>query len=137
MNRLKRLPKEVFISHAHQDRLFVAKVTKILRQHKIKFWYSPKHIIGAQRWYDEIGKALTRCDWFLIVLSPHAVKSKWVKHEYLYVLNNNRFEDKIVPVIYKACRWERPFWTLQSLQWVSFEQDYQAATRNLLKTWGL
>jgi hypothetical protein len=137
MKRRKRLPRKIFISHAHQDRVFVAKLIKVLRRHGIKYWYSPKHIAGAQKWYDEIGKALAHCDWFLMVLSPHSAKSKWVKHEYLYVLNDDRFEEKIVPVIYKKCAWEKRFWTLQSLQWISFEQDYKTACQELLKIWGV
>ena len=72
----KRRPREVIISHAHQDRRLVAKPTKLLQMHRIEYWYSPKHILGAQQWHDEIGTALARCDWFLLVLSPHAVKSK-------------------------------------------------------------
>jgi hypothetical protein len=79
-----RVPREVFISHAHQDRTFVAKVIKLLQRHRIHYWYSPKHIVGAQQWHDEIGKALERCDWFLLVLTPHAVKSKWVGPECMY-----------------------------------------------------
>ncbi len=93
--------------------------------------------MGAQKWYDEIGKALADCDWFLLVLSPHAIKSKWVKHEYLYALSDDRFEGKIVPVIYKKCAWKKRFWTLQSLQWISFEQDYKIGLRDLVKIWGV
>jgi hypothetical protein len=39
------------------------------------------NIRGAQQWHDEIGTALKRCDWFLLVLSPQSVRSMWVKHE--------------------------------------------------------
>jgi hypothetical protein len=137
MKRTGRRPRRIFISHAHQDREFVTRLIKAFGQYKIKFWYSPKHIVGAQKWYDEIGKALATCDWFLLVLSPHAVRSKWVKFEYLYALNDERFEGRIVPVIYKKSAWEKRYWTLQSLQWVSFEQDYQIGLRELVRIWGI
>jgi len=130
-------PREIFISHAHQDVAFVAKLIEILREHRLKYWYSPKHIVGAQQWHDEIGKALARCDWFLIVLSPDAMKSKWVCHEYFYALNDNRYEGRIVPVLHKPCRWKRISWTLRRFQWVNFQQDHDAASRELLRTWGL
>ena len=112
----KRRPREVFISHAHQDRRFVAKLIKLLQRHRIEYWYSPKHIVGAQQWHDEIGKALTRCDWFLLVLSPYAVKSKWVGHEYVYALDDERYAGRIVPVLYKECKWKKLSWTLKGLQ---------------------
>jgi len=129
------LPREVFISHAHQDRAFVANLTRILRQERIKYWYSPKHIVGAQQWHDELGKALARCDWFIIVLSPNAVKSKWVGYECVYALNDDRYDGKIVPVLYKTCRWKQLSWTLRGFQWVIFKRDYQTFARKLLKTW--
>ena len=135
--RTKPLPKEVFISHAHRDRAFAARLIQVLQAHRIKYWYSPKHILGAQQWHDEIGKALARCYWFLIVLSPNAVRSKWVGYEYFYALDDDRFGGKIVPVIYKQCRWKKVLWTLRRLQCVNFEQDFDAACRDLLKTWGL
>ena len=93
------IPHEVFISHAHEDGAFVANLIKVLQRHRIKYWFSPKHIVAAQQWHDEIGKALARCDWFLVVLSPHAVKSKWVRHECLYALNDDRYAGSIVPVL--------------------------------------
>jgi hypothetical protein len=137
MKRTKRLPREVFISHAHQDRIFIAKLTRIFRRHNIKYWYSPKHIVGGQQWLDEIGNALARCDWFLVVLSPHAARSKWVQYECSYALNDNRYTKRIVPVLHKSCNWRRLSWTLKAFQWVNFRQNHQAATRDLLKTWGL
>lgn len=138
MKRRNQFPKEVFISHAHQDRAFVRKLTRLLQRHRIKFWFSPKHIVGAQQWHDEIGKALERCDWFLVVLSPNAVKSKWVGHEYFYAFNDDsRQGKKIVPVLYKNCQWKRLSWTLRKFQWVDFRQNYSLACSELLKTWGI
>jgi hypothetical protein len=79
------------------------RLTGLLDRHHIKYWYSPKHIVAAQQWHDEIGSALERCDWFLLVLSPAAVRSKWVGHEYFFALNDNRYAGKIVPVLFKKC----------------------------------
>ena len=135
--RAKSLPKEVFISHAHRDRAFVKRLVQVLQAHQIKYWYSPKHIAGAQEWHDEIGKALVRCDWFMLVLSPQAVKSKWVVHEYFYAFDTDRYTGRIVPVLYKPCRWERLSWTLRRFQWVNFDRDFDAGCFALLKTWGI
>jgi len=117
--------------------MFVAKLIKLLQRHRIHFWYSPKHVVGAQQWHDEIGKALERCDWFLLVLTPHAVKSKWVGHECMYALNDDRYAGRIVPVLCKECKWKQLSWTLKGLQWVDFRRDYQTACRDLLKIWGI
>lgn len=133
--RTKPFPKEIFLSHAHQDGAFIERLTKVLQAHRLKYWYSPKHIVGAQQWHDEIGKALARCDWFLLVLSPEAVKSKWVGHEYFYAFDSGRYAGRIVPVLYKKCRWSRLSWTLRRFQWVNFDRDFDAGCFDLLKTW--
>ena len=75
------MPNEVFLSHSSADRAFVARLANVLRSHGIPVWYSDTDIRGAQQWHDEIGSALKRCDWLVLILSPDAVASKWVKSE--------------------------------------------------------
>ena len=72
------MPKRVriFLSHSSTDRRFVERLAGILDNHKLPYWYSVRHIVGAQQWYDETGKALATCNWFVLVLSPASVKSK-------------------------------------------------------------
>lgn len=130
-------PREVFLSHASKDRAFARKLCAAFRAHKIKFWFAPYRIVGSQRWHDEIGKALNRCDWFLLVLSPAAVRSKWVKHELLFALGEDRYEDRIVPVVYKSCQFKRLSWTLAQIQYVDFREDFQEGCREIRRVWGL
>jgi hypothetical protein len=138
MRRIRlRRPKELFLSHAHADRRFVNRLVAVLRSHGIPYWYSKTHLIGAQQWHDEIGRALDRCDWFLIVLSPKATKSEWVKRELVYVLNEKRYRGKILPVLLKPCNYNRLSWTLSEYQMVDFRTNFQKGTTRLLKAWGL
>ena len=138
MRRIQLLrPKELFLSHAHADRRFVNRLVTVLRSYGIPYWYSKTHLIGAQQWHDEIGQALDRCDWFLIVLSPKATKSEWVKRELVYALNERRYRGKIVPVLLKSCNYNRLSWTLSEYQMVDFRTDFHQGTRKLLKAWGL
>jgi len=134
--RSASLPREVFLSHSSQDRAFVKKLAKVLRRHGVPFWYGESHILGAEQWHDEIGKALARCDWFLLVLSPHSVRSKWVKRELLYALTEDRYIERILPVLRKPCDHARLSWTLASFQFVDFSGDFNEACRLLLRRWG-
>ena len=131
-----RRPKELFLSHAHADRAFLSSLTEILGNHGIRFWYSKIHLRGAQQWHDEIGHALARCDWFLVVLSPAATKSEWVKRELVYALNARRYRGKIVPVLLLPCKYGRLSWTLGEFQIVDFSNDFDDGCKNLLKVWG-
>jgi len=119
------LPQEVFLSPSDRDRQFVTVLADMMRRHGIPVWYSRTNILGAQQWHDEIGAALHRCDWFVLVLSPHAVESIWVKRELLFSLQQNRFEDKIIPLLYQSCAYERLSWTLSLSQMVDFTQTFE------------
>jgi hypothetical protein len=90
------LPKEVFLWHSSKDRDFATNVAELLRRHGIPVWYSRTNIIGAQEWHDEIGAALHRCNWFVIVLSPNTIRSTWTKNELLFALNHPRYKSRIV-----------------------------------------
>lgn len=92
---------------------------------------------GAQQWQDEIGLALHRCDWFVVILSPKAVKSMWVKRELSYALIQKRFENKIVPVLYRHCDYERLHWVLASTQAVNVTGEFASGCRDLLRIWGI
>jgi TIR domain len=129
------VPKKLFLSHASQDRAFVNKLATFLAERKIPFWYSKRHLVGAKQWHDEIGKALKNCDWFLVVLSPAAVRSKWVKRELLYALQKDRYENRIVPVLIEPCDLESLSWTLASIQRVDFLKGFKKSCRELIKIW--
>lgn len=107
-----------------------------LRRHGVPVFFSPQHILGAQQWQNEILSALQRCDWFVVLLSPDAINSMWVKREVAFALQDRRYEDRIIPLKYREC-------DLKSLQWltlfqmVHFTDDFTAGCRNLLKTWSI
>jgi hypothetical protein len=131
------IPSEVFLSHASADQKFVTRLAETLRRHGVPVWYSRTNILGAQQWHDEIGAALKRCDWFLVVLSSNSVESMWVKRELLFALQQNRFEDKIVPLLYQPCDFERLSWVLSSFQRVDFQKGFDEGCQHLFRTWGL
>jgi hypothetical protein len=132
-----RSKREVFLSHSSQDRSFVLRLARTLKQHKIKYWYSATHIAGAKQWHDEIGRALARCDWFLVVLTPASVRSAWVKRELLFALNQDRYNERIIPVLRKPCDYARLSWTLSEFQLVDFTGNFDAGCQQLLGIWKL
>lgn len=108
-----------------------------MRAHGVPVWYSQTNVIGARQWHDEIGAALQRCDWFVLILSPNSVISTWVKRELLYALRQDRLENKIVPLIFQLCDYERLSWTLSDFQMVNFTGSFDDGCSALLRMWGL
>ena len=130
-------PSEVFLSHSSLDRQFATEIAELLRVHGIPRWYSQVNILGAQQWHDEIGAALRRCDWLIVLLSPNSVDSIWVKREVLFALNDHRYAERIVPVLYQECDYDQLSWTLSLLQIVDFTHGFDEGCRALLRVWGI
>lgn len=77
MKPAKRGPQgSVFLSHSSKDRRFVERLVGVLKKHGVNYWFSAAHIVGATQWHDEIGHALQRSRWFLVVLTPNAARSQ-------------------------------------------------------------
>jgi hypothetical protein len=131
------LPKEIFLSHSDLDRHLVEKLAAMLVRHGLSVWYCRNRIRGGQQWHDEIGAALNRCDWFVIVLSPGALKSMWAKRELMFSLQQSRYENRIVPLLYQRCDYEVLSWTLSSFQMIDFTQTFEQGFRDLLQVWNL
>lgn len=132
-----KIPREVFLSHANRDHRFASWLKEELQSHGVSVWYSEAQIVGAQQWHDEIGKGLERCDWFLLVLSPSAVRSTWVKRELLFALESSHFNKRIIPVIFRPCEVKKLSWTLSSMQHVNFTESRTAGLVELLRIWGI
>ena len=131
------IPEEVFLSHSDNDREFVTHLANVIRNHGIPAWYSRTDIVGAQQWHDEIGRALNRCDWFVVILSPNAVESRWVKRELLFALDQSHFGERIIPLLYRDCDYKKLSWTLSIFQMVEFTKNSNDGFRDLFRIWGI
>ncbi|MFL5542997.1 MAG: toll/interleukin-1 receptor domain-containing protein, partial [Longimicrobiaceae bacterium] len=83
------------------------------------------------------GAALSRCDWFVILLTHASVESMWVKRELLYALRQKRYESHIIPIIVEPCDLERLSWVLSDLQIIDLRPGFEEGCRQLLKLWGI
>ena len=128
---------KVFLSHSHQDRAFVEKLAAVLKRHRISYWYSGTDIVGAQQWHDEIGSALAKCNWLLLVLTPAAVRSEWVKLELFHALDEHRYRKHIIPLLRKPCNLKKLSWTLNSFQRVDFTGNFDEACQQLFRIWNV
>jgi TIR domain-containing protein len=130
-------PKEVFLSHSSKNRASATGLADTLRNHGVPVWYSSINIRSAQQWHDEIGKALKRCDWFLLLITKASCKSKWVKQELSYALNHRQYNNHILPIKAEKCPYEALSWTLGNFQMVDFDVRNNRGFKEILATWGI
>lgn len=124
----------VFISHSSLDRDFVERqIIAPLRSHGIETWYSKDSIETAAEWEKKIREGLRSCDWFLVVMTPRSVASKWVQREVFWAME--RREGRIIPVLLETCDPEDLHLGLLPIQYIDFRQEVEAARRKLLSIW--
>jgi hypothetical protein len=120
-------PLSIFISYARTDSSFTDRLEADLQARNFYTWVDRRKLEGGQVWLDELEKAIDRCHVLLVVLSPNAVKSDYVRMEYRYA---QKLGKSVIPLEYQSC--QRVPIDLNSLQWVSFTEEYEKGLRELL-----
>src|SRR6266571_6881572 len=81
----------IFVSHSHLDNDFGTKLAQDLRgvlKDEQAVWYDVLGgLHGGVTWWEKIVEELTARDVFLLVLSPDAMNSLWVRREIDMALN--------------------------------------------------
>lgn len=127
--------KKVFISHSSQDRVFVEDVLiPILKEHSIVPWYSKDDIAITEKWEESIKRNLKESEWIIIVLSPNAIKSDWVKAEVHWAIETK--PERIIPILYEECDAIDLHLKLPRIQYVDFVNSPQDWQEKLLRVWG-
>lgn len=93
------LVDHVFIAYAREDwEELVAPLTLALQDAGIKNWVDQYLMQGSDDWQAAIEQALHECWLMLLVLSPDALESRYVRLAYRYFINR---EKPVIPLAYK------------------------------------
>jgi hypothetical protein len=125
-------PSTVFVSHATRDRKWVEKhIVRLLETNDIKPWYSTESIKTGAQWEREIKRGMESCDWFVLVVSPRAEESEWIKDELNWAIYNR--PTRIVPVILEYCNLWNFHIRLPRIQHIDFTRDISIAEQKLVQ----
>ena len=81
LNPLAHDPRRVFISHAKADAALAHRLAADLERDGIPVWIAPESIQHGEEWVEAIGRGLDESAFFVVILTPAGVASKWVKKE--------------------------------------------------------
>src|SRR5215469_36576 len=102
----EELPKRVFVSHSHADNATAHPLVQALRDAGYEVWYDESNM-EAGNLADTIERELRDADVCVVVLSPEAVASPWVKSEWYaaweLMRDPNQRLKALVPVIAAPC----------------------------------
>lgn len=89
---------KVFLSHAHSDERLAERVSRILEDAGLQVWDATREIMPGDNWAATLGNALQESQAMVVLVTPDAMRSKWVRWEIEYALGQTRFRERLVPV---------------------------------------
>lgn len=126
---------KIFISHASKDKDFVDRFVSDLAAHGVPVWYDKLDVRLGDSIPGKINIGISEAKYFLIVLSPAAVKSKWVQEELNAALMRQVASAGtfLIPVLVEDCD-VPPL--LNHRRFADFRKDYEAGLEELLEVFG-
>ena len=85
----------LFASYAHRNIRDVFPIIRRLADARFRVWYD-EGIEPGNEWPEEVGRALTTCQLFLVFMSPEAMESRNVRNE----INMAAAENKAIMVVF-------------------------------------
>ena len=126
-----RDPRQIFISHAHEDAEFAHRLAADLGTRGWRIWIAPDSILPGEKWVDAIERGLATSGVFVVALTPAAIRSRWVKTETnAAIALEHREAIRLVPLDVEACD-ALLLWS--GYQSVSFRSTYEDGLRGLLR----
>jgi formylglycine-generating enzyme len=125
-----RDPRQIFISHAHEDADFAHRLAADLSVRGWRVWIAPESILPGEKWVAAIERGLATSGVFVVALTPAAIRSRWVRTETnAAIALEHREAVRLTPLDVEAC--DAPLlWS--SYQCVSFRNTYEDGLRGLL-----
>jgi hypothetical protein len=96
------MSKNIFISYSRRDQEFVTRLAADLNAQVAGVWFDQSAIQAGEKWHDEIMEGIRECKAFILVLSPDAAESKYVREEINKALELGK---TIFPIVYRHGRW--------------------------------
>src|SRR5262245_20437218 len=103
------MTKEIFISYSRRDQEFVTRLASDLDAQVAGVWFDQSAIQLGEKWHDEIMEGIRDCKAFILVLSPDAAESKYVREEVNKALE---LDKTIFPILYRPGKWTGEFESL-------------------------
>ncbi len=112
---------KVFISYAHADQAAAQRVARQLGAAGLDVWFDRDKLQPGDNWALALGRAIADSDALVVLLSPDALASEWVQREIEYALTEQRYKNRVVPVVVRPTR--NVPWILRNFQMLDFRTE--------------
>lgn len=126
----------VFLSHTSIDKPFVEKLANDLRRVGVNVWFDKWEIKVGESLTWKIEQGIRGNEHLIIVLSPEAISSEWVRSELGAAWAKQMQQKKVVvlPILYRDC--DIPLFLLDR-KYADFRSDYQDGFKELAGVLGI
>ena len=129
------MTKQVFISHATADAQFAHRLADDLQRLGLQVWIAPESIRPGEGWVEAIERGLAESSHMVVVLTPAALESEWVRKETdVAIAQERKGLIQVIPLDVEPC--EVPL-LLGSYQMASFRRNYDASLCQLVDILGV
>lgn len=87
----------IFISYAHKDAGIAQSITRRLEGLGYRVWMD-EALIADRRWEEAVRAEVKESDAFIVILSDHANRSRWVEYESALAMRSGK-DKLILPVL--------------------------------------
>jgi hypothetical protein len=123
---------KVLVSHSHADAELAARISVALRNEGLEMWNPDLNLLPGDNWAAEVARALEKSDAMVVLLTPDAISSPWVRREMEYALGAKRYSNRLIPVAIgdraRIPSHDVP-WIVRQLPWVELEDREQGPAR--------
>lgn len=120
---------DIFISYSRHDREFAIRLVRDLEASGLTVFFDQR-IAPGESWAASLSKAIESARYLLVVLSPEAVESEWIRQEVIVALEREtQGKARVVPLMLRECN---PPLFLAQKTYADFTKDYHTGLRQLL-----
>ena len=126
----------IFISHSSKDNTFGKRIVRDLREAfgNDAVWYDTQGgLNGGDIWWGEIVQELEQCNIFILIVSPEAMESEWVRREFNIALTAKK---QIIPILHRKCKMWIDLKIIQAIEFLS-PLTYNSSFEQLMKVIGV
>ena len=120
---------KIFLSYSSEDRVIAERLALQLKKGGLDIWDPAEALFPGDNWALHIGNALQESDAMVVLVSPHSMKSQWVRQEFEFAMGSDRYKGRLIPVLVKPTK-DMP-WILKRFPMVKIGHDLTEAIRKI------
>ena len=120
---------KVFLSYTEADREVAREIASRLEEAGHDVWSADNALFPGENAALEAGKALDKAEAMVVLISPQAMKSSWVRREIEFALGTPQYRGRLIPVIVKPTA-DMP-WILKKFPNVRLDKPIAESSREI------